>query len=179
MSPIKRMTSAFSSAGDRSSRFPGGDMPLQNLKSLYAESPDLPIFTRAVSPCPPRLPPAKPPLPGLLPLLRLSVVLGAGIVGLAGYGFSLVLFVLALRYLGTARTGAYFSTAPFVGAVLAIAMFGDPVTPGLIAAGVLMALGVYLHVSEQHEHEHRHAEMVHEHRHFHDEHHQHAHAPND
>src|SRR3954453_9549419 len=53
MSPIKRMTSAFSSAGDRSSRFPGGDMPLQNLKSLYAESPDLPIFTRAVSPMPP------------------------------------------------------------------------------------------------------------------------------
>src|SRR3954464_4403923 len=53
MSPIKRMTSAFSAAGDRSSRVPGGDMPLQNLKSLYAESPDLPIFTRAVSPCPP------------------------------------------------------------------------------------------------------------------------------
>src|SRR4051812_44913981 len=53
ISPIQRMTSAFSSAGDRSSRFPGGDMPLQNLKSLYAESPDLPIFTRAVSPCPP------------------------------------------------------------------------------------------------------------------------------
>src|SRR3954454_3706567 len=73
MSPIKRMTSAFSSAGDRSSRVPGGDMPLQNLKSLYAESPDLPIFTRAVSPCPPRLPPAKPPLPGLLPLLHVSI----------------------------------------------------------------------------------------------------------
>src|SRR4051794_25876137 len=53
ISPIQRMTSAFSSAGDRSSRFPGGDMPLQNLKSLYAESPDLLIFTRAVSPCPP------------------------------------------------------------------------------------------------------------------------------
>src|SRR6478609_6959259 len=47
------MTSAFSSAGDRSSRFPGGDIPLQNLKSLYAESPDLLIFTRAVSPRPP------------------------------------------------------------------------------------------------------------------------------
>src|SRR3954452_1195246 len=73
MSPIKRMTSAFNSAGDRSSRVPGGDMPLQNLKSLYAESPDLPIFTRAVSPCPPRLPPAKPPLPGLLPLLQSAV----------------------------------------------------------------------------------------------------------
>src|SRR5690242_11278350 len=69
MSPSKRMTSTFSSAGDRSSRFPGGDMPRQNLKSPYAESPDLPIFTRAVSPCPLQLSQAKSPLPGLLPLL--------------------------------------------------------------------------------------------------------------
>src|SRR3954464_8014730 len=112
-------------------------------------------------------------------LPQASIILGAGIVGLAGYGFSLVLFVLALRHLGTARTGAYFSTAPFVGAVLAIAIFGEPVTSGLIAAGALMALGVYLHVSEQHEHEHRHAEMMHEHRHRHDEHHQHVHGSND
>src|SRR3954449_11860930 len=73
------MTSAFSSAGDISSRFPGGDMPLQNLKSLYAESPDLLIFTRAVSPCPLQLPPAKPPLPGLLPLLRSAVRTGCGL----------------------------------------------------------------------------------------------------
>ena len=36
-------------------------------------------------------------------------------VGFAGYGLSLVLFVVSLRDLGTARTGAYFSTAPFVG----------------------------------------------------------------
>src|SRR3954462_15388141 len=112
-------------------------------------------------------------------LPELSIVLGAGIVGLAGYGFSLVLFVLALRHLGTARTGAYFSTAPFVGAVLSIAMFGEPVTSSLIAAGALMALGVYLHVSEQHEHEHRHAEMMHEHRHQHDEHYHHIHGPDD
>ena len=36
-------------------------------------------------------------------------------IGLLGYGFSLVMFVVALRGLGTARTGAYFSTAPFIG----------------------------------------------------------------
>ena len=114
---------------------------------------------------------------GLLP--QVSIILGAGIVGLVGYGFSLVLFVLALRHLGTARTGAYFSTAPFVGAVLAIAIFGEPVTFGLIVAGALMALGVYLHVSEQHKHEHRHVEVMHEHRHRHDEHHQHTHGPDD
>src|SRR3954449_6024888 len=112
-------------------------------------------------------------LPGL------SVMLGAGIVGLAGYGISLVLFVLALRHLGTARTGAYFSTAPFVGAALAIVIFGDPVTPGLIVAGALMALGIYLHVSERHEHEHRHEPLAHEHPHVHDEHHRHRHGPSD
>jgi len=108
-----------------------------------------------------------------------AALLGAGTVGLLGYGLSLVLFVLALRYLGTARTGAYFSTAPFVGTVLAIAIFGEPITPGLIAAAALMCLGVYLHISERHEHEHRHVTMDHEHRHVHDEHHRHGHGPDD
>jgi drug/metabolite transporter (DMT)-like permease len=108
-----------------------------------------------------------------------SVLLGAGLVGLAGYGFSLVLFVLALRHLGTGRTGAYFSTAPFVGAVLAIAMLGDPVTLSLIAAAALMGAGVYLHVAERHEHEHQHAAIEHEHRHRHDDHHQHVHEAGD
>ena len=113
---------------------------------------------------------ALPPWPALI---------GAGAVGLFGYGASLVLFVLALRHLGTARTGAYFSTAPFAGAVLAIAIFGEPVTVHLLAAAVLMGLGLYLHLAERHEHEHRHAAMDHEHRHVHDEHHQHAHGPDD
>src|SRR6266478_2501637 len=59
----------------------------------------------------------------------------AGAVGLTGYGVSLVLFVRALRHLGTARTMAYFSTAPFIGAVLAVALLGEPVTATLLAAG--------------------------------------------
>ena len=101
-----------------------------------------------------------------------AVIAGAGLVGFFGYGLSLVLFVLALRHLGAARTGAYFSTAPFLGAALALVLFGEPVTVQLIAAAVLMAVGVYLHLSENHAHEH-------EHRHRHDEHHQHAHGPDD
>jgi drug/metabolite transporter (DMT)-like permease len=99
----------------------------------------------------------------------------AALTGFAGYGVSLVLFVLALRHLGTARTGAYFSVAPFLGAVAAVALLGEPVTLQLVAAGVLMAIGVWLHISERHEHEHEHEEMAHEHRHVHDEHHDHAH----
>ena len=99
----------------------------------------------------------------------------AGAIGLAGYGISLVAFVLALRHLGAARTGAYFSTAPFVGAALALVMLREAPSVSFWIAGSLMALGVWLHVSEKHEHEHTHEAMEHEHRHEHDAHHQHAH----
>ncbi len=103
----------------------------------------------------------------------------ACIVGFLGYGVSLALFVVSLRYLGAARTGAYFSTAPFLGAVTAIIALAEPVSLWLLAAGALMALGVWLHVTERHEHEHIHEPMRHAHPHAHDEHHQHAHGPDD
>jgi len=108
-----------------------------------------------------------------------AAIAGAGVTGFFGYGVSLVLFVLALRHLGTARTGAYFSTAPFVGAVLALFMFHEPLTARLVIAGALMALGLYLHLTEAHGHEHQHEALDHEHSHVHDAHHQHAHAPAD
>lgn len=96
-------------------------------------------------------------------------------VGVLGYGVSLVLFVLALRDLGTARTGAYFSTAPFMGAALAIVLFGEAIGPAFWLAAILMAVGVWLHLTERHEHRHAHAAMAHRHPHVHDEHHQHVH----
>jgi drug/metabolite transporter (DMT)-like permease len=108
-----------------------------------------------------------------------AAITGGAVTGLFGYGFSLVLFILALRHLGAARTSAYFSTAPFLGAALALALFGEPITVQLVGAALLMGLGVYLHLSEQHDHEHSHEAMTHEHRHVHDEHHRHAHSPND
>ena len=84
-----------------------------------------------------------------------TTVLGL-LLGFGAFGVSLTLFVVALRHLGTARTGAYFSVAPFIGALLAVAL-GEPVTGALIAAGMLMGLGVWLHLSEHHEHEHSHS----------------------
>ena len=105
----------------------------------------------------------------------LPTVGGALAVGLAAYGFSLVLFVVALRHLGTARTGAYFSVAPFFGALVAVFGLGEPVTAPLVVAGVLMATGVWLHLSERHEHVHTHEVMEHEHEHEHDAHHRHSH----
>jgi len=106
-----------------------------------------------------------------------GTVLVVGVVGFLGYGVSLALFVLGLRDLGTARTGAYFSLAPFVGAVLAVVMLGEPLTAQLIVAGGLMGVGLWLHLAERHDHEHVHEALEHEHRHRHDEHHRHEHGP--
>lgn len=98
----------------------------------------------------------------------------AMVLGFVAYGASLALFVVALRHLGTARTGAYFSVAPFFGAVLALAL-GETLTLGLVAAGVLMGIGVWLHLNEMHDHSHSHELLEHEHEHEHDEHHRHGH----
>ena len=97
------------------------------------------------------------------------------LLGFLGYGISLVLFVLALRGLGTARTGAYFSTAPFMGSAIAIIVFGEATSPLFWLAAALMALGVGLHLTERHDHLHLHEPLEHRHEHVHDAHHQHAH----
>lgn len=122
--------------------------------------------------------------------LALGLVLGGTVVvgpriaaalavGLVGYGVSLALYVLAMRDLGTARTGAYFGLAPFVGAAVSLLLFREAVTGRLLAAAAAMALGLWLHLSERHEHEHVHEPMRHTHRHVHDEHHRHEHGPDD
>jgi drug/metabolite transporter (DMT)-like permease len=103
-----------------------------------------------------------------------ATVVVAMAVGFLAYGVSLALFVVGLRHLGTARTGAYFSVAPFFGAALAW-LGGEPFTVGLLAAGALMGAGVWLHLTERHEHEHAHGELVHTHAHYPDAQHRHPH----
>jgi drug/metabolite transporter (DMT)-like permease len=110
-------------------------------------------------------------------LPAVGLTLSTMLVGFLGYGISLVLFVLALRGLGTARTGAYFSTAPFIGALVAILVFGESPALAFWLASALMGLGVWLHLTESHAHHHVHEPMEHAHQHTHDEHHQHEHPP--
>ena len=107
----------------------------------------------------------------------IGYVAAAGLVGFLGVGVSLVLFILALRHLGTARTGAYFSLAPFIGAVLAVALLDEPITLRLLLSGLLMGVGLWLHLAERHGHEHAHEALEHEHghSHSHDDHHRHEH----
>jgi drug/metabolite transporter (DMT)-like permease len=108
-------------------------------------------------------------------LPNLATLVSTMCIGLFGYGISLVLFVLALRGLGTARTGAYFSTAPFIGAAVALIVFSETASLAFWIAATLMGLGVWIHLTEHHVHEHLHEVLEHSHEHSHDEHHLHAH----
>jgi drug/metabolite transporter (DMT)-like permease len=101
------------------------------------------------------------------------------VVGFFSYGLALVFFVFSLRTLGTARTGAYFSTAPLIGAILALVVWREPVTPIFLAASGAMVAGVLLLMTERHVHLHFHEPLIHNHLHLHDEHHHHRHNPND
>ena len=106
----------------------------------------------------------------------ITTIAGAMLIGFVGYGLSIALFVLALRTIGTARTGAYFAIAPFVGAGLSVIVLHERLSGLLLGAATLMSMGVWLHLTERHGHPHQHRVLEHAHRHTHDDHHQHEHA---
>lgn len=94
---------------------------------------------------------------------------GVLVCGAVGYGGSLRLYLRAQRVLGAARTGSVFAVAPFLGAVVAL-LLGEPFGGWYTAVGgALMALGVYLHLTEEHDHEHAHEPLTHSHPHSHDD----------
>ncbi|MHB1357726.1 MAG: DMT family transporter [Anaerolineae bacterium] len=108
-------------------------------------------------------------LPGLLPGV------GALLLGIVCYGLSIWLFILALRGMGAARTSAFFGTAPFIGATLALILFRGSFTWQFLAALPLMAVGAWLLLGEAHGHNHAHAATAHDHHHRHDDiHHNHS-----
>ena len=109
-----------------------------------------------------------------VPALRQALALLA--IGATGYGLSLRLYLLAQRAFGAARTGSVFAFAPFIGALLAVALGDRGPGLGTVAGGVLMLAGVALHLAESHGHEHAHDALEHEHAHTHDDdHHGHDH----
>jgi drug/metabolite transporter (DMT)-like permease len=119
--------------------------------------------------------------------IAIALVLGAGMpavmlvvaalgLGVVAYGASILLDAYALRLLGAARESGVFATAPFVGAVLAVPMLSEHLTPLELAAGAVMAVGVVLLLGDRHVHQHVHEPLVHEHSHVHDAHHAHTHG---
>ena len=74
-------------------------------------------------------------------LWSVFAVLGVGFVA---YGLSIFFYVYAQRYLGAARTSAYYAAAPFLGTALSLIIFRDmPHYTYFIALG-LMAVGAWL-----------------------------------
>jgi drug/metabolite transporter (DMT)-like permease len=115
-----------------------------------------------------------------IPIPPVVLCVEAMVIGFLSYGLSLVSYLTAQRYLGTARTGAYFASAPFVGAILALIFLHEPISTNLTVASALMLIGLWLHVTETHSHEHVHEDIEHSHEHAHDLsdlHHQHDHEP--
>jgi drug/metabolite transporter (DMT)-like permease len=103
------------------------------------------------------------------PVPALPAALGVLACGAIGYGGSLRLYLRAQRVLGSARTGSVFAVAPFLGALVALAL-GEPFGGvGTVMGGMLMALGVYLHLTEAHDHAHEHPALTHDHPHRHDD----------
>jgi drug/metabolite transporter (DMT)-like permease len=113
-------------------------------------------------------------------LPEISLILAAMLLGFFCYGFSMVLFIRALRDLGAARTGAYFSIAPFIGAALSFFIFREYPDLFIVIAFGLMLAGTLVLATESHTHRHHHVPIEHEHRHRHpDEHHKHNHDGED
>jgi drug/metabolite transporter (DMT)-like permease len=118
---------------------------------------------------------------GLAALLGMRIPLQASLLaglllGAFSYGVSLVLYIRALAHLGAFRAGAFFSVAPFVGAIVSLAILPEPARWVLAPGAALMAFGVFLLVGEDHEHRHRHERIIHAHAHGHrDGHHGHDH----
>ena len=108
-------------------------------------------------------------------LSRGTTLAGALATGFLGYGVSIVLHLRAMRRLGAARQAALFATAPFAGALAAVPLLEERLSPRALLAAIVMALGVVLMVRARHSHQHEHAPLRHEHAHEHDEHHQHTH----
>ncbi|MCU0632866.1 MAG: DMT family transporter [Methanolinea sp.] len=108
----------------------------------------------------------------------IHLIAGAFLLGFTCFGISSYCFILSLRNLGAARTGAYFGAAPFIGVLASFFVFRELPNLQFLAALPLMAAGAWLLVSEVHVHLHTHEYMEHEHRHRHDDgHHLHDHGP--
>jgi drug/metabolite transporter (DMT)-like permease len=108
-------------------------------------------------------------------------VSSALLIGAAGYGLSIVLWVKGARDLGAARAQVIFATAPFAGAVIAWSVLREQVTGAQLIAVGLAAVGVGVSLRSAHQHPHHHHEVDHDHEHTHDsatpdEHHDHVHG---
>jgi len=98
------------------------------------------------------------------------------VIGALSYGVSLVLFIQALRKIGSARTSTWFASGPFIGAVFSVILLGEHPPSEYWLAALIMISGMFFLYGEMHMHHHTHDALEHSHKHDHDEHHVHVHV---
>lgn len=80
-----------------------------------------------------------------LPPWDLAVL--ALLTGFVSFGLGLVLFIRALRAMGAARAGAIYAAAPFIGCIVSLLVFAEPlglrfwIALPLFAAGAMIVIG--------------------------------------
>lgn len=76
-------------------------------------------------------------------------ILAALLLGFASYGLSIYTYVYAQRYIGAAKTSAFYAVAPFIGALISLVLF--PKIPSLlfIISFIIMALGAFLAIEKE------------------------------
>ena len=106
---------------------------------------------------------------------------GALLIGAFSYGVSLVLFIGALRKIGSARSSTYFAIGPFIGVLSSLILLHEQPPALFWFATAVMIAGVLCLYREHHEHPHVHEAVTHRHQHTHDqdEHHRHPHGEED
>jgi drug/metabolite transporter (DMT)-like permease len=98
------------------------------------------------------------------------------ILGAAGYGLSLILYVRSAQQLGATRSQMVFAASPVFGLAVAAGWLGEPLTGWHAAALGLITVGFALLLTERHIHRHGHTRLHHTHSHTHDDlHHAHTH----
>jgi len=114
------------------------------------------------------------------PFPAIKMILPAMTLGFFSYGMSIFLFIRGMRALGAARTSALFSTAPFIGAIISLAIFNESQGSFFYIAALTIVVGIVILLRERHGHRHLHEGAVHNHRHSHDDgHHNHFHNENE
>lgn len=116
-------------------------------------------------------------------LPKMEYVILAMVLGFVAYGLSIFMYIRAQRNLGAAKTSAYYSVAPFIGAFLAFVVNGEQLTAVYLLGLLFMITGTVLVVADtlicNHSHIHTHLiththngtvhthTVTHEHRHNH------------
>ena len=77
-----------------------------------------------------------------------QIVLILMLIGFISYGVSVSLYIFSQRYLGAAKTGAYYSIAPYLGVIFSLIILGEKLQAQFFIALFIMIISGVLVVQD-------------------------------